>query len=112
MTESVRYKTEELKQTILNSEEYQKYDKYRRLLNENPQLKEKVNEFRAANMRLRLDSSSVDRGKIHEIGMVYSDVLAHNVVKEFLNSELMLCKMIQKINIMLIAELELELDFL
>ena len=57
MTESVRYKVEELKQTILNSEEYQKYDKYRRLLNENPQLKKKVNEFRAANMCMRFDSS-------------------------------------------------------
>ena len=44
--------------------------------------------------------------------MDYSDILAHNVVKEFLNSELILCKMMQKVNIMLIAELELELDFL
>ncbi len=112
MTESVRYKVEELKQTILNSEEYQKYDKYRRLLNENPQLKEKVNEFRAANMRMRLDSSCMDRGRVHEMSMIYSDILAHNVVKEFLNSELILCKMMQKVNIMLIAELELELDFL
>ena len=112
MTEPVRLKAEELKQTILKSEEYHKYDMYRRLLNETPDLKKKVNEFREANMLLQLGGGVPDRDKMQQLGMQYSDILTNSVVKEFLNAELILCKMLQQLNIILVSELELELDFL
>ncbi len=112
MTEPVRLKAEELKQTILASEEYHKYDMYRRLLNETPELKEKVNEFREANMLMQLGGPFKDREKAHQMGVEYTDILTNSVVREFLNAELILCKMLQQINVMLISELELELDFL
>lgn len=112
MTDAVRFKTGELKHLILSSEEYHKYDMCRRKLNEMPELKKKVNEFRNANMQIRLSGSSQDAGRTQQIGMEYSEVLTNSVAREFLNAELGLCKLIQNINAMLISDLELELDFL
>lgn len=112
MTDSVRIKAEEFKQTLMNSEEYHKYDMYRRLLNETPELKHKVNIFREANMRMQLDGRAQNKDEVQRLSNEYQDVLNHNVVKEFLNAELILCKMIQQVNIMLVSDLELELDFL
>ncbi len=112
MTDSVRIKAEEFKQTLLNSEEYQKYDNYRRKLNETPELKKRVNNFREANMRMQLDGRAQNRDELQRLSGEYQDVLNNSVVREFLNAELILCKMIQQVNIMLVSDLELELDFL
>ncbi len=112
MTEAVRMKAEEFKQVIMNSEEYHKYDVYRRLLNESPELKERVNEFRKANMTLQMEGKNQNRDEAQRLGVEYMDVLTNSVVREYLNAELILCKMIQQINLMLISDIELELDFL
>lgn len=112
MTDAMRIKAEEFKQTIMDSEEYHKFDMYRRLLNETPDLKERVNEFRKANMSLQMEGKTQDREEVQRLGAEYSDVLTNSVVREFLNAELILCKMLQQINIMLISDIELELDFL
>ena len=40
------------------------------------------------------------------------ELLNNSLVRDFLNSELILCKMIQKINRILVSEIDLELDFL
>lgn len=112
MTDSVRIKAEEFKQTLMNSEEYHKYDMYRRLLNETPELKNKVNIFREANMRIQLDGRAQNRDEVQRLAGEYQEVLNNSVVREFLNAELILCKMIQQVNIMLVSDLELELDFL
>lgn len=112
MTEAVRVKAEEFKQTIMNSEEYHKYDMYRRLLNETPDLKERVNKFRKANMDMQMEGKAQDRDEVQKLSADYMDILTNSVVREFLNAELILCKMIQQINLMLISDIELELDFL
>ncbi len=112
MTDAVRIKAEEFKQTLMNSEEYHKFDVYRRLLNETPELKKKVNNFREANMLMQMDGRAQNRDEVQRLAGEYSDVLTNSVVREFLNAELILCKMIQQVNIMLVSDLELELDFL
>lgn len=112
MTDAVRLKAEEFKQTIMNSEEYHKFDMYRGMLNDAPELKERVNGFREANMLLQMDGRAQNREEVQRLSAEYEDILTNSVVREFLNAELILCKMLQQINIMLIADLELELDFL
>lgn len=112
MTEAVRVKLEEFKQIIMNSEEYQKYDVYRRLLNETPDLKKRVNAFREANMNMQIEGKAQNRDEVQKLAGEYADILTNSVVREFLNSELILCKMLQQVNVMLVSDLELELDFL
>ena len=112
MTEAVRAKAEEFKQVILDSDEYGNYDMYRRLLSQTPELKAKVNEFRAANVNMQINNNGENRYAMQELAEQYSDLLTNSVVREFLNAELILCKMMQQINVMLVADLELELDFL
>lgn len=112
MTKDVKIKAEEFKQTILNSEEYRNFDMYRRLLLETPELKEQVNEFRMANVNMQLRNKGENRDAMQELANKYNPLLTNSVVREFLNAELILCKMIQQINAILVSDLELELDFL
>lgn len=103
---------EELKQTILNSEEHRNYDMYRRLLSQTPELKQKVDEFRGANFKMQTSTIGENKNAMQELAAQYNDILTNSVVREFLNAELILCRMMQQINLMLVADLELELDFL
>ena len=112
MTDAMRIKAEEFKQTIMESEEYQKYDMYRRLLNETPELKDRVNEFRKANISLQMEENAQNRDEVQRLSAEYNDAMTSSVVREFLNAELIFCKMLQQINLMLISDIELELDFL
>ncbi|MGN1188503.1 MAG: YlbF family regulator [Lachnospiraceae bacterium] len=112
MTDHVRAKAEELKQVILDSDEYRSFDMYRRLLNETPQLKARVNEFRAANVEMQMSHDGENRNAMQELADDYNDLLTNSVVREFLNAELILCKMMQRIDAILVSDLELELDFL
>lgn len=112
MTDSVKNKAEELKYAILNSEEYKNFDMYRRKLLEYPELKERVNQFRAANVQMQIQKANSGNGDVQGFAAENQDLLNNSLVRDFLNSELILCKMIQKINKILIADVDLELDFL
>lgn len=111
MTDAVRAKAEEFREVILNSEEYRNYDMYRRLLNETPELKQKVNEFRKLNVYMQLTKRG-DGGEIQQLAAEHTELLNNSVVREFMNSELILCRMLQKVNKILVSDIELELDFL
>ena len=112
MTDAVKNKTEELKYVILNSEEYKNFDMYRRKLLENPELKEKVNQFRAANVHMQIMKASSGNIDMQGLASENQELLNNSLVRDFLNAELILCKMLQRINKILIADVELELDFL
>ena len=112
MTENVRTKAEELKTAVLDSEEYRNYDMYRRLLNETPELKARVNEFREANVLIQVGCEKRRFAEMQELADGYNDILTNSVAREFLNSELILCKMIQQLSAIILDDIELELDFL
>lgn len=111
MNDNVKGKTEELIRNILDSEEYQTFDIYRRLLNETPELKERVQTFRKA--RLEAQYSGKTGKEISNLLLSqYADILNNTVAANYLNSELVVCKMMQQINDILMGGLQLELDFL
>lgn len=112
MTDFVKGKAEELKYSILNSEEYKTFDMYRRKLNEDPELKRKVNDFRAANLYMQIQKGKEGGGDAQGLANEHTELLSNTLVRDFMNSELILCKMMQKINSIILSELELELDFL
>lgn len=112
MTDAVKAKAEELKYAILNSEEYKNFDMYRKKLLEHPELREQVNNFRAMNVRIQIEKASSGNVDVQRFAAENMDLLNNSLVRDFLNSELILCKMMQKINRILVSEIDLELDFL
>ena len=112
MTDAVKNKAEELKYVILNSEEYKNFDMYRRKLLENPELRDKVNQFRAANVQMQIMKANSGNVDVQKFAAENEELLNNSLVRDFLNAELILCKMLQKINKILVSEVELELDFL
>ena len=112
MTDSVKTKAEELKYAILFSEEYKNYDMYRKKLHEHPELMEQVNRFRMDNVRMQIEKASSGNVDVQRFATENVELLNNSLVRDFLNSELILCRMMQKINSILVSDIELELDFL
>ena len=112
MTDIVGAKAEELKYAILNSEEYKNFDGYRIKLNENPELKAKVNAFRAGNVHLQMQKASCGNADMQGFANEHNELLSNTLVRDFLNAELILCKMIRKVDSIILSDIELELDFL
>ena len=42
----------------------------------------------------------------------HNELLSNTLVRDFLNAELILCKMIRKVDSIILSDIELELDFL
>ncbi len=112
MTDAVKAKAEELKYTILNSEEYKNFDMYRRKLHEHPELMEKVKHFRISNVCMQIEKAASGNVDVQRFASENIELLDNSLVRDFLNSELILCRMMQKINSILVSDIELELDFL
>lgn len=112
MTDSLAAKVKELRQMILDSEEYRSFDLYRRVLKEVPELYEKVNEFRHENFMLQLSGEIQNKEKAEGIVAKYKDIFNNSLVTPFLNAELVLCKMLQDVNHLLIDEIDVETEFL
>lgn len=112
MTDSLAAKVKELRQMILDSEEYRNFDLYRRVLQEVPEIFEQVNQFRSENFQLQLSGEIQNKEKAEEIVEKYQELFNNSLVTPFLNAELVLCKMLQDVNEMLVDEIDLDVDFL
>ncbi|MBP3339001.1 MAG: YlbF family regulator [Lachnospiraceae bacterium] len=112
MTDNLASKVKELKQMILDSEEYRNFDLYRRLLKEVPELFDQVNQFRHDNFMLQISGEIQNKEKAEEIVEKNKDLFNNSLVTPFLNAELVLCKMLQDINEMLVDEIDMDVDFL
>ena len=112
MTDSLASKVKELRQMILDTEEYRNFDLYKRILKDVPELYDRVNEFRHKNFELQVSGEIQDKEKAEQIIEQYKDVFNNSLVTPFLNAELVLCKMLQDVNEMLVDEIDLGLDFL
>lgn len=112
MTDSLAAKVKELRQMILDSEEYRNFDLYRRVLEGVPEVYEQVNQFRYENFRLQISGEIQDKEKAEQIVVKYKDLFNNSLVTPFLNAELVLCKMLQDVNAMLVEEIDIDVDFL
>ncbi|MBR1931559.1 MAG: YlbF family regulator [Lachnospiraceae bacterium] len=79
------------------SDTYREYDAQRQKVNQFPELKEKIDEFRSRNFELqRSEDNALD--KIEEFEKQYADFREDPLVADFLAAELAFCRMIQEIN--------------
>ncbi len=98
---------EHLIETILESEEYREYDAQRDKVNQFPELKAKLDEFRRLNFELQTsDDYTIE--KIDQFEMQYAEFRENELVSAFLAAELAFCRMMQDINLRLTAAMDFE----
>lgn len=112
MDANIESKVRELADLILQSQAYQNYKMSSEQIKANPELYSTVNEYRRRNFYLQTqgDPSTM----YEEIGKLEEGFSQHRKIKlvhEFLQNELYLCRMIRKIDELLIEDMEFELDF-
>ena len=83
---------------VQNSEEYQEFMKYKALVEQDPGLMERVNAFRANNFRLQNEANRDElfRGT-EQLNRESRELRRDPLVNAFLDAELALCKLVQKI---------------
>ena len=89
---------DELLVAVRGSEEYQDFVKYRDLLKENPELMNRVNTFRGNNFRLQNEANRDELFRaMEQLNRESRERRRYPLVNAFLDAELALCKLMQKI---------------
>ena len=83
---------------VQNSEEYQDFIKYKEILEQDPELLSRVNAFRANNFKLQNEANRDElfRGTA-QLNRDSRELRRAPLVNAFLDAELALCKLMQKI---------------
>lgn len=104
---SIREKVEELRAAIEESEEYQSFQEARRQVDTMPGLAEKIREFCWKNYELQKHSGENLYELMGEFEAQYEDFRRNPVVKEYLERELHMCRVMQEIHARLLSVMDL-----
>ena len=95
---------------IQESDTYKEYFYQREKIKKQPELYEKVNEYRQKNFDLQNESDSEDLfDRMEAFEREYAKFRENPLVEDFLRAELAFCRMMQNINVWLTAEIDFEL---
>ena len=96
-------------QEVKQSESYQEYERQLARIKEQPELYEKVNEFRRKNFDVQNSEppeSMMER--MEELEQEYSWLRENALVEDFLQAELAFCRMMQEIDVLIVRELDFQ----
>lgn len=95
---------------IQQSDTYKEYLYQREKIKKQPELYERVNEYRQKNFDLQNESDSEDLfDRMEAFEQEYAKFRSNPLVEDFLRAELAFCRMMQDINVLLTAEIDFEL---
>ena len=111
--DEIRENIDSLLAAVKSSREYQEYKKQEELLDGNPELKARVYRFRGDNFRMQ---NEADRGSLfqaaEQLARESKDLRRNPQVNAYLEAELALCKLMQKICIRLTEGIQMQVpDF-
>lgn len=110
---SIDVKTEELVQAILASEEYREYLECFAKIKEQPELYERLGDYRKRNFELQnMDVNDNMFDEVMRFQMENSAIRKNALVNQFLKAELSVCRMLQGITRTISDNVELDIDFL
>ena len=110
---SIDIKTEELVQAMLASEEYREYLECFAKIKEQPELYERVGDYRKRNFELQnMDVNDNMFDEVMRFQMENSAIRKNALVNQFLKAELSVCRMLQGITRTISDNVELDIDFL
>jgi cell fate (sporulation/competence/biofilm development) regulator YlbF (YheA/YmcA/DUF963 family) len=98
---------EQLVTAILESDVYREYDEVRNDVNQYPELKRQINEYRRRNYDLQQNDNS-DFDKIDAFEREYAQFRENPLVSDYLAAELSFCRMMQDINLKITNALNFE----
>ncbi len=106
-------KTMELRDLILNSEDYIRYRKELETLKESEKTYRRLNEFRRKNIDIQLleDESRSDE-LARELYSEYSDVLNLPLVERFMITEQTICKTMRKVQNQVFDGIDLDISYM
>lgn len=93
--------------TILDSEVYREFDTQRDRVNQHPELKAKIDEFRERVFKLQ-SSDNNELDKMEQLENEYSEFIEDSLGYDFLTAELAFCRMMQDINMRLTEAIDFE----
>ena len=95
---------------IQESDTYKEYWYQREKIKKQPELYDKVNEFRQKNFDLQNEADSEELfDKMEAFEKEYAKFRQNPMVEDFLRAELAFCRMMQDINVLLTSEIDFEL---
>lgn len=94
---------------IQQSDTYKEYLYQRERLKKQPELYEKVNEYRQRNFDLQNETDSEDiLDRIEAFEREYATFCENPLVEAFLDAETAFCRMMQEVNMLLTAQIDFE----
>ena len=109
----VDVKTAELAQAVADSEESKSYLHYLEEIKKQPELYEKVCDYRRRNFELQnMDVADNMFDEVMRFQMENAGIRKNELVNEFLKAELSVCRMLQGITRVIADSVELDTDFL
>ncbi|MCM1267817.1 MAG: YlbF family regulator [Bacteroidales bacterium] len=95
--------------TIMASDTYKEYLFQRETIKKQPELYEKVNEFRQRNFDLQNETDSEELfDRVEAFEMEYEKFRENPFVDDFLRAELAFCRMMQEVYVLLAEEIDFE----
>ena len=111
MLNNVDIYTRALISVVRDSKEYREYCAARRKVEDKPELKKQINQYRRDTYRLQNFSDAESLyDKVQEFNREYAQFRKDPLVTEYLSSELAVCRMLQKISASIVESVDLDLD--
>lgn len=107
--DEIRDEVDRLLDALLNTKIYREYRHQEDLLSEDPKLKERVLKFRADNFNLQNNAQGQDLFAV--VGNLYQEsreLRKNDQVNAYLDAELAMCKLLQKLARTIVEGLEIE----
>ncbi len=103
--------TRALMEAVTSSEAYARYISVKEELSGQPELKKQINDFRRRNYLIQNQPDSEKLLlEMADLEREYEDFRKNPLVHEYLEAELRVCRMMQKISQALVSVIDLELD--
>lgn len=102
----------ELSDMIAESDIYRRYITAKENLEKDTDLLGRVGEYRRRNFYIQIGTGDNKLDELRRLESEYYETLSNTLVKEFLDSELVLCRTIQKINNIIIDKVDFDVDFI
>lgn len=101
--------TKKFAATIQESDTYKEYLLQREKIKTQPELYDKVNEYRQKNFDLQNESDGEDLfDRMEAFEREYAKFRENPLVDDFLQAEVAFCRMMQDVNVLLAAEIDFE----
>ena len=105
--------TEELKKTIIESDEYKEFLRLSEIIDKYPDIKRAVDDYRRENFFFQYSDDVDDvMSATQDLAKRYEDVKKQPFVGQYLRAEMCVCRMIQVICMNIVGAVDFNVDFL